>query len=246
MKIKQNREKGIIKFIFKKEISIEVSGNINKEINSYINKGYKHIIFDLKNVFYIDSMGIGVLVSCYSKINKMNGSIKLINLSKYIQKTLDMVQLEDMIKSCPTQKEKYFAHLSELASKSQIREDVSLLFKEFGINGKDLKDLGCVYILLDSLKNKFVYSPISFLEKDVQILEEWTRNTESNKINIGLYKLVFENNFFYFNKFRDKAKKKYVLIGILSQKLNNLKLAGIVTHSRQILKDIKTINESLK
>ena len=58
-----------------------------------IGEGKKKILLNLGNVGYVDSSGIGELVSSFTAVNKENGSLKLLNLTQKIQDLLAITKL---------------------------------------------------------------------------------------------------------------------------------------------------------
>ena len=55
--------------------------------------GGKKIILNLADVNYIDSSGIGELVSSYTTVTNQGGHLKLLNLTKKIQELLAITKL---------------------------------------------------------------------------------------------------------------------------------------------------------
>jgi len=53
----------------------------------------KKILLNLGGVGYIDSSGIGELVSSFTAVNKENGTLKLLNLTQKIQDLLAITKL---------------------------------------------------------------------------------------------------------------------------------------------------------
>ena len=72
--------------------------------------GHLFLVLDLQAVPYIDSSGIGSLVNALRQANKIGGTVKLVNPSPFVAKTLKMVGIlslfglyeseEDAIASC--------------------------------------------------------------------------------------------------------------------------------------------------
>ena len=60
----------------------EASVVVRDVINDLMGKGNKKILLNLVGVNYIDSSGIGVLVSSFSTVRSQGGELKLVNLSK--------------------------------------------------------------------------------------------------------------------------------------------------------------------
>ena len=62
-------------------------------IRRLLEEGRKRILLNLAGVSYVDSSGIGELVSSYTAINKEGGQLKLLNLTQKIQDLLTITKL---------------------------------------------------------------------------------------------------------------------------------------------------------
>ena len=62
-------------------------------IRRLLEEGKKKILLNLAGVNYIDSSGIGELVSSYTAINKESGQLKLLNLTQKLQDLLTITKL---------------------------------------------------------------------------------------------------------------------------------------------------------
>jgi anti-sigma B factor antagonist len=71
----------------------EASVVVRDVINDLIGKGSKKILLNLVDVDYIDSSGIGVLMSGLSTVRSQGGALKLVNLSKRIGDLLRITKL---------------------------------------------------------------------------------------------------------------------------------------------------------
>ena len=77
---------------------IEVQAIKDKYIN-YIEKNkIKSIVFDLEDTTFIDSSGIGFLLGRYRQIQKYQGSVTVIHVSKNVAKLLRMSGLYSLMK----------------------------------------------------------------------------------------------------------------------------------------------------
>jgi len=57
------------------------------------NQGQKKILLNLGDVTYIDSSGIGELVSAYTSVRNAGGELKLLNLTKKVHDLLQITKL---------------------------------------------------------------------------------------------------------------------------------------------------------
>lgn len=71
----------------------EGSVALRTAIRRMLEEGKKKILLNLSGVGYVDSSGIGELVSSYTAINKDGGQLKLLNLTQKIQDLLTITKL---------------------------------------------------------------------------------------------------------------------------------------------------------
>jgi len=66
---------------------------IRNAVRDILKSNGKKILLNLSDVNYIDSSGIGELVSSYTTVTNHGGSLKLLNLTKKIQELLAITKL---------------------------------------------------------------------------------------------------------------------------------------------------------
>ena len=71
----------------------EGSVALRNAIRRLIDEGKKKILLNLARVSYVDSSGIGELVSSFTTINREGGQLKLLNLTQKIQDLLAITKL---------------------------------------------------------------------------------------------------------------------------------------------------------
>ena len=71
----------------------EESGHLRESIKKLL-PAYKQIVLNMKNVSYIDSGGLGTLISLYASCSASGGELKLANLSA---KTLELLQITKLV-----------------------------------------------------------------------------------------------------------------------------------------------------
>lgn len=71
----------------------EGSSSFRETLRELIAKGHKKILLNLADVSYIDSSGIGELVSGFTTVTNQGGQLKLLNLSKRVQDLLQITKL---------------------------------------------------------------------------------------------------------------------------------------------------------
>lgn len=58
-----------------------------------LNKGHRKILLNLGDVNYIDSSGLGNLVSAFTSVRKQEGELKLLNLTNKVQGVMQVAKL---------------------------------------------------------------------------------------------------------------------------------------------------------
>jgi anti-sigma B factor antagonist len=66
---------------------------IRNTVRELLKNGNKKIVLNLADVNYIDSSGIGELVSSYTTVTNQGGQLKLLNLTKKIHELLAITKL---------------------------------------------------------------------------------------------------------------------------------------------------------
>ncbi len=62
-------------------------------VRDQLGKGNKHLLLNLADVTYIDSSGIGELVSGFTTVSNQGGKLKLLNLTKKVHDLLQITKL---------------------------------------------------------------------------------------------------------------------------------------------------------
>jgi anti-sigma B factor antagonist len=71
----------------------EGSSAFRDAIRDLAAKGNKKVLLNLAEVSYIDSSGIGELVSAFTTVTNQGGSLKLLSLAKRVQDLLQITKL---------------------------------------------------------------------------------------------------------------------------------------------------------
>lgn len=71
----------------------EGSSTFREKIRELVASGNKKVILNLAEVSYIDSSGIGELVSGFTTVTNQGGALKLLNLTKRVQDLLQITKL---------------------------------------------------------------------------------------------------------------------------------------------------------
>lgn len=81
---------------------VDVSGRVTlgeetkllrETIRGLLGEGHKEILLNLGEVWYIDSAGIGELVSAFTSVRNRGGELKLLKLTKRVREVLQITKL---------------------------------------------------------------------------------------------------------------------------------------------------------
>ena len=65
-----------------------------EKIKTLCASGNKKIVLDLSEVQLINSIGVGVIMACWTTVQKAGGNIKLANMAEKIKSILNILDLE--------------------------------------------------------------------------------------------------------------------------------------------------------
>jgi len=71
----------------------EGSVTLRDAVKDVLSKGSKNILLNLANVDYIDSSGLGELVSAYTTVKNQGGELKLLSLTAKVHDLLQITKL---------------------------------------------------------------------------------------------------------------------------------------------------------
>src|SRR5271157_3205435 len=75
------------------EIDLYNAPEIKDTINNLIEERKYNVVINLEKVSYIDSSGIGVLISSLSNLRKYQGGLKIINVFASVKKVFELTKL---------------------------------------------------------------------------------------------------------------------------------------------------------
>jgi anti-sigma B factor antagonist len=66
---------------------------LKDKLHSLLNQGRKDVLLNLAEVSYVDSAGLGAIVSAYTTMTREGGSLKLANVTRKLQDLLSITKL---------------------------------------------------------------------------------------------------------------------------------------------------------
>jgi anti-sigma B factor antagonist len=106
MKISRREEGSVTVIEPKGKITIgEGDVLLREEITKLLAEDKKHLVLDLGGISYMDSAGVGELVSVYTSVKNRGGELKLSCLTKKIKDLLQITQLMTIFDTYETTQE---------------------------------------------------------------------------------------------------------------------------------------------
>ena len=89
------QDKGAVVLIEVKEERLDAhnSGNLKTEMLSLFEEGKHELVIDLKDVRFVDSSGLGALVSGFKNASARNGNLKLCGLQPQVKSMFELTRL---------------------------------------------------------------------------------------------------------------------------------------------------------
>ena len=80
-------------------LTSENPGRLREKVAQLVRRGEKHLVLNLHGLTYVDSAGLGELVSCYTRVTRVEGKIALANAQQRVQDLLEMTNLLTIFES---------------------------------------------------------------------------------------------------------------------------------------------------
>ena len=78
---------------------MECNGELKAAVRKLVEGGRKQIVLDLEGVPFIDSAGLGELVSSYASVKQLGGTLKLSNVNRRVATVLDIAKLTGILET---------------------------------------------------------------------------------------------------------------------------------------------------
>ncbi len=93
MEIKKREENDVVILEIEGEIDLYNAPTLKDVIKDYIGQQKYNIVINLAKVSYIDSSGIGALISSLSNLKKYQGGLKITNVTGSVRKVFELTKL---------------------------------------------------------------------------------------------------------------------------------------------------------
>jgi anti-sigma B factor antagonist len=98
IKIDEREHQGIAVLVVSGRIALtECHGDLKNAVRGLIERGRKQIVLDLEAVPFVDSAGLGELVSSYASVKRLGGTLRLTNVNQRVADSLESAQLTSIL-----------------------------------------------------------------------------------------------------------------------------------------------------
>lgn len=81
------------------------SQQVEWNLAKLLNENHKKVIFDLSNVNFLDSSGIGILVMCHAKLKKAGGELRMAGAQGMVRQVIEMTNVNKLVELYSTASE---------------------------------------------------------------------------------------------------------------------------------------------
>jgi anti-sigma B factor antagonist len=78
---------------------------LKDKLHSLLHQGKKNVLLNMGKVQYVDSAGLGAIVSAYTTVTREGGSLKLLNVTGKLQDLLSITKLLTVFETFDTEAE---------------------------------------------------------------------------------------------------------------------------------------------
>ena len=75
------------------KIALGDGGPLRRLVRELLDSGHRKILFNLSDIDYIDSYGIGEMVAAHTTVHRAHGELKLIHLTRRVRDILQITRL---------------------------------------------------------------------------------------------------------------------------------------------------------
>ena len=91
--VRRSGDRTVVSFVDRTDLEGEVSDRFKNQLKDVVAGGGQHLVVDLGQVGFIDSCGLGALISALKVLRTSGGSLVLANLSEPVEAVLRITRL---------------------------------------------------------------------------------------------------------------------------------------------------------
>jgi len=104
-KTSEVEDKEVVVINLPEKVSGEIADQLKTYIREIVAKGRYKLVMNLSNTTFMDSSGLGALVSKIAVTRANNGDVRLAHSQEYISNLLELTHLDQVMKTYPTVKD---------------------------------------------------------------------------------------------------------------------------------------------
>jgi anti-anti-sigma factor len=81
------------------------SQHVEWNLAGLLKENHTKVIFDLTDVSFLDSSGVGILVMCHARLKKAGGALRIAGAQGIVEKILEMTHVNRIVDLYPTASE---------------------------------------------------------------------------------------------------------------------------------------------
>jgi anti-anti-sigma factor len=99
MEVKTREKENIVIFDVTGEIkrSDTIDVTLHQQVKDYLDAGKRNILFNFKNVDFIDSFGVGEILASYISTHNLGGKLKIARISKKLYLVFQVTMLTNVL-----------------------------------------------------------------------------------------------------------------------------------------------------
>lgn len=97
MEIEVETQQGVNIFKTKGEMDLYNSAEFRETFNHYFQQGHLDFIFDLTELSYIDSTGVGTIISTFTSVRKQKGQLYITGVNGVVRRVIDFTKLNGFL-----------------------------------------------------------------------------------------------------------------------------------------------------
>ncbi len=105
MELDVQAQQGVTILKAKGEMDLYNSAEFRETFNNYFNNGHLDFIFDLSELSYIDSTGVGTIISTFTTIRKQKGNLYITGVNGVVKRVIDFTKLHGFLPIVSTRAE---------------------------------------------------------------------------------------------------------------------------------------------
>lgn len=97
MEIDQSSQGDITVVRLRGDLELATCREVDQKLRDLLAGQNPKMVIDMKETKYVDSSGLGVLVSLYSHVKKQNGQLAVANLNRSVRRLFDLTNVHNFL-----------------------------------------------------------------------------------------------------------------------------------------------------